>query len=260
MYVRKGDTAPDDEHEREMLIAFYQSTNGDNWTKKDNWCSDKPMSEWYGIETWYDAVSKKSRVKSIGLPNNNLTGSASLADLKSLYELNILSGNQIESLTIDNCGNELVADYLNDISTVFRHDNNHSLRSLIALTISNSNGSIYVNGNFSAETVTISNCNLSAQEKMYFNLPSTTIGTLTVSNCTMGYFYADNSIIGNTTIENCSFIVNKELLSNEENGAYIYVGNKTQVNNCTGLKYIYSKTCSDLTVTNTVCDDIRCGN
>ena len=187
---------------------------------------------------------------SIKLPNNNLTGAASLTDLKSLYDLNILVGNKIESLTIDNCGNEMPSDYLNSYHPTFYYDQNNGLCSLKALNIYNTNGYIFVNGNFSAESVTISNCNLSAQESMYFNLPSTVIGTLTVSDCTMGYFYADNSIIGNTTIENCSFTGN----------SYIYVGNKTHVNNCKGLQYIYIKTCSDLTVTNTVCNDIRCGN
>ena len=243
-----GSNAPEENHEREMLIAFYQSTNGDGWTKKDNWCSNKPISQWYGVETWYHPASGKSRVKSIKLTNNNLTGSVNLIDLKSLYELNILSGNKIESLTIDNCGNEMPDNDLNNRNTVFYHDDNYSPCNLNALNISNTNASVYVNGNFSAETVTVSNCNLSAQQYMFFNSPSTKIGTLTVSNCTMNYFYADNSIIENITIDNCKF------------SGYIHVGNKTTVNNCTGLRYIYSKECSDLTVTNTSCNDIRCGN
>ena len=161
-----------------------------------------------------------------------------------------LSGNKIESLTIDNCGNELPDNNLNDINTVFYQDENYSLCSLKALNISNSNASVYVNGKFSAETVTVSNCNLSSQEYMYFNLPSTKIGTLAISGCTMGYFFADSSIIGNITIDNCTF----------QGNAYIYVGNKTSVNNCKGLRSIYSKSCSDLTVTNTVCSDISCGD
>jgi len=254
-----GDATDDDAHEREMLIAFYQSTNGDNWIKKDNWCSDKSISQWYGVETWYHAASGKSRVKSIELPNNNLTGSANLTDLKSLYDLNILSGNKIESLTIDNCGNEMTADYLSGMNTVFRHDNSNSLCNLKALNISNTNASISVNGNFSAESVTISNCNLSANQHIRFNSASTKTGILTVSNCTMGYFYADNSVIGNIIIDNCTFLVDERF--GGIGNAYIYVGNKTSVNNCKGLRYIYSsRPCSDLTVTNTVCNDIRCGN
>ena len=34
---------------REALIKLYESTNGDNWTRNDNWCSDKPVEEWYGV-------------------------------------------------------------------------------------------------------------------------------------------------------------------------------------------------------------------
>ena len=48
--------------EREALIALYKATNGDNWTNNTNWCSDKPISEWYGItvqdgELWIDLRS-----------------------------------------------------------------------------------------------------------------------------------------------------------------------------------------------------------
>ena len=241
-----GDAEDDEAHERDMLIVFYKSTNGDEWIRKDNWCSNEPISKWYGVETYYHQESKKNRVSSIALPNNNLTGAAYLADLKGLYNLNILSGNKIESLTIDNCGSESP-----NRQPVFYHDNKYSLCNLEALNISNSNSSIYMNGNFSAKSVTISNCNLSAQEYMCFNLPSTTIGTLTVSDCTMSYFYADNSIIGNIIIDNCTFL----------DRAYIYVGNKTQVNNCRGLRSIFSsRKCSDLIVTNTICNDIQCKN
>ena len=34
-----GDATEDDAREREMLIAFYKSANGDKWLRKDNWCS-----------------------------------------------------------------------------------------------------------------------------------------------------------------------------------------------------------------------------
>ncbi len=35
--------------EREALIAIYKALDGDNWLYKDNWCSDKPIGEWYGV-------------------------------------------------------------------------------------------------------------------------------------------------------------------------------------------------------------------
>jgi len=35
--------------ERDALIAFYESTNGYNWVKSDNWLSDSPVNDWYGV-------------------------------------------------------------------------------------------------------------------------------------------------------------------------------------------------------------------
>lgn len=41
--------------EREALIAIYNALDGDNWVNNSNWCSDRPLNEWYGVETdgWY---------------------------------------------------------------------------------------------------------------------------------------------------------------------------------------------------------------
>lgn len=40
------------------LTALYESTGGDGWTHNDNWCSDKPLNEWYGVRpTSRDASS-----------------------------------------------------------------------------------------------------------------------------------------------------------------------------------------------------------
>lgn len=36
---------------RQALIEFYQALNGDNWPSNDNWCSDKPINDWYGVNT-----------------------------------------------------------------------------------------------------------------------------------------------------------------------------------------------------------------
>ena len=56
--------------EREALVNLYEATNGDNWVNNDNWCSDRPISEWYGIS--YDNNIK--RVVGINLSDNNLVG------------------------------------------------------------------------------------------------------------------------------------------------------------------------------------------
>lgn len=41
----------DEREARKALIEFYQEMDGDNWPHKDNWCSDKPIWEWYGVNS-----------------------------------------------------------------------------------------------------------------------------------------------------------------------------------------------------------------
>ena len=54
--------------EREILTIFYYSTNGDQWLRKDNWLSDKPLYEWYGIDT------DQNGVWQMDLGDNKLSG------------------------------------------------------------------------------------------------------------------------------------------------------------------------------------------
>lgn len=77
--------------EREILKAFYNATNGNSWINKTNWCSDKPLDEWFGISC------RDGKVSSISLNNNNLSGYllGELEKLNSLQSL-ILGHNNIE--------------------------------------------------------------------------------------------------------------------------------------------------------------------
>ena len=40
--------------EREDLAAFYNATGGEGWVVSDNWLSDQPVSQWYGVITGVD--------------------------------------------------------------------------------------------------------------------------------------------------------------------------------------------------------------
>lgn len=93
------------EKEREALIAFYNATGGDNWTRNDNWCSDKPLDEWYGIQTGaWSSEGNVGRLWSISLNDNNLTGTITneLDNLEHLKWIDI-TGNNLESINIKSC-------------------------------------------------------------------------------------------------------------------------------------------------------------
>ena len=83
---------------RQALIDLYNSTDGDNWINNENWCSDKPLSEWYGIYTYneMDYPSGGDKVYAVALSRNNLKGSLpkSIGDLSELQSL-ALYGNHI---------------------------------------------------------------------------------------------------------------------------------------------------------------------
>ncbi|MBR2064029.1 MAG: hypothetical protein IJ971_04995 [Bacteroidales bacterium] len=83
--------------EKSCLISFYKTLGGDGWSRNDNWCSEKPVQEWYGIQ-----VNSDGFVTDIDLANNNLSGSwpDELFELSDLKMLN-LSGNNISGIIPD---------------------------------------------------------------------------------------------------------------------------------------------------------------
>lgn len=80
--------------DREILIEFYKATGGDNWKNNTNWCTDAPLSVWYGIQT-----DNEGRVTSISLPDNGLINEANLTGLSKLEYLNV-NENQLVSLNV----------------------------------------------------------------------------------------------------------------------------------------------------------------
>lgn len=88
---------------RDYLVKFYQDTNGDNWIDNTNWCSDKPVDEWYGVS--FDGTSL-----DISLPNNRLIGTVDLSGCTWLRMLVCersmspdISVNRIESVNVSGC-------------------------------------------------------------------------------------------------------------------------------------------------------------
>jgi len=90
---------PDNVPLREALIKLYNSTDGDNWIHNDNWCSDKPVMEWYGVG--YDSMQE---VYYISLDNNNLKGSINQTFPDGVGISLSCAENQLTSLDVSGCG------------------------------------------------------------------------------------------------------------------------------------------------------------
>ena len=88
----------DPDPERTALVSIYESSGGDSWTRNDNWCSDKPLSDWYGVET--DAWG---HVTALRLSHNNLSGTIS-------EKISKLTGLQHLDLSWNDLGGEISID------------------------------------------------------------------------------------------------------------------------------------------------------
>ena len=87
--------------DRDVLVALYNATNGDNWRRNTNWLSNRPLGEWFGVTT--DA---NGRVTHLDLDSNRLSGSipAELGNLTNLQRLYIFD-NQLSGSIPAELGN-----------------------------------------------------------------------------------------------------------------------------------------------------------
>ena len=98
--------------EREALIAFYHATNGDQWKNNTNWCSDKPIGEWYGIRC------QNGLVEVLNLTENGLLGMIPL-------EIGNLGNLRILSLSINQLSGEIPSSIgqLKELTTLYLENN-----------------------------------------------------------------------------------------------------------------------------------------
>ena len=75
--------------DRASLVALYEAANGDGWTNARNWASDRPLSEWFGVEADADG-----RVTRLVLHDNGLEGRipSEIGDLSRLTDLHLNEG------------------------------------------------------------------------------------------------------------------------------------------------------------------------
>lgn len=96
----------DPDPDRTALNAIFEATGGAGWTNRTNWGSDKPLGEWYGVET-----DDEGHVVSLRLPHNNLTGTLvpKMGRLPYLRHLD-LSRNDLGGELTREAGGEIVSD------------------------------------------------------------------------------------------------------------------------------------------------------
>ena len=82
--------------DRAGLEALYHATGGANWRRNDNWLSEAPLDQWYGVVTDGDG-----RVTSVGLANNGLRGTIppEFWQLDALQELGLGENGLTGSIT-----------------------------------------------------------------------------------------------------------------------------------------------------------------
>ena len=87
--------------DRAALAALYEATDGPNWTNNENWLTDAPLCEWYGVGTTRtyrggELVGCGRWVGGLDLRDNALTGAIppALGNLDSLEYLH-LGGNAL---------------------------------------------------------------------------------------------------------------------------------------------------------------------
>ena len=118
-----------DSHElKQMLSKLYQETDGDNWYHNDNWCTDAPISDWYGITMDSDGTFV------LDLYDNNLNGKIELLDCKLITSLNIID-NKIYSINLSGCTNlkSLLLKDMWDTGTLSKYIENITLTNCTSL-------------------------------------------------------------------------------------------------------------------------------
>ena len=89
-HAATADDATQAAQDREVLIAIYHATDGDNWKYNAGWLSDLPLEQWEGVR-----VDDTGAVWALDLNGVGLTGTIPpvLGQLKKLRRLNLTYNN-----------------------------------------------------------------------------------------------------------------------------------------------------------------------
>ena len=111
MFTTKGemleeDHMPMDEQERilrEYLVKFYEDTDGDNWFNNKNWCTDKPLDEWFGVSDLSQISLEWVDHWSLTLHKNNLKGHGDLSGCNIIQSVFISGNEELTGIDLSDC-------------------------------------------------------------------------------------------------------------------------------------------------------------
>lgn len=95
--VRTFKTKDPEAYFRECLIKLYKDTDGDNWIRNKNWCSDKPLEDWVGV-----TKNRYTGLYSLSLNKYYMSGSIDLSGCSVLGSL-YCRENQLTSINVSGC-------------------------------------------------------------------------------------------------------------------------------------------------------------
>ncbi len=143
--------------ERDILVTFYNATNGDNWTDNTNWLSEEPLDQWYGVN-----IDGNGYVTNITLSFNNLVGNipTELSNLTTI-EVLMLNNNQLSG----NIPAEL--GYLSNLQYLYLSSNQLSGTLPSNLGSLSNLQNLYLHGNQLSGSIPKELVNLSNLQRLY---------------------------------------------------------------------------------------------
>mgnify|MGYP000075764875 CR=1 FL=1 len=190
---------------RRFLINLYNDTNGDNWKINNNWCSDAPVEQWYGVNITQNEEGKT--LVTLSLSSNNLVGSIDLSDCTYIEWLSC-GGNTLSSIDVTNCtslkilqcDNNELKELLVDGSSLT--DIGCSSNKLTTLNLKNCSKIESVNCSFN-DIVDLQADGLPSLKNLY--CPQCQLKELNVSNClNLTYLYCDSNPLEIIDVSNTS--------------------------------------------------------
>ncbi len=217
---------------RDMLIKLYHDTGGNNWTRNDNWCSDKPLNEWHGVEIFTDEAGRRRCV--LDLRDNNLVGMADLSGCPTLTRL-LFDENQLTSLDVSGCtaltelrcyDNQLTS--LNVSGCAALNDLNCSGNQLTSLDVLGCNVLVNLYCDYNQLTsLAVSECTA----LVYLGCYNNQLANLDISCCTaLEFLYCDHNQFESLDVSGCPILKALNCFGNQLTSL--------DVSRCTVLNYL----------------------